>query len=50
MTNEKIFSITGNEVLKEKSGSKNDDRKDEGLEVSTVSYNNGLHVLICISV
>ena len=44
MTAEKIFTITGKVILKEKSCSKNDDRKDEGSEVSTVNYKNGLHV------
>ena len=44
MSNEKIFSITGKEVLKEQSCSKKDDRKDEGPEVSTISYRSGLHV------
>ena len=44
MTNEKIFSITGKEILKEKCCSKNDDGKAEVSEVSTVSYRNVLHV------
>lgn len=44
MTNEKIFSITGKEILKDISCIKNDDGKDEGSEVSTVNYRSGLHV------
>ena len=44
MTNEKIFSITGKEILNDKSCSRNDDGKDECSEVSTVNYKNGLHV------
>ena len=44
MTNEKIFSITGKEIIKEKSFTENDDEKDEESEVSSISYRSGLHV------
>ena len=44
MATEKIFSITGKEIFKDKSCSKNDDRKDEASEVSTVNYKSRLHV------
>jgi len=44
MTNEKIFTITGKEIFKEKSCSIKGDGKDIGSEVSTISYRNGLHV------
>ena len=44
MANEKIFSITGKEILKDKPCCKNDDGKDEGSEVFTVNYRSGLHV------
>ena len=44
LTTEKIFTITVKEILKEKSCRKNDNGKDEGSEVSTISYRSGLHV------
>ena len=44
MATEKIFSIPGKEILKDKSCNKNDDGKDEESEVLTVNYRSGLHV------
>ena len=44
MTTEKIFSITGKEILKENSRVKNDDAKDQGSQGSTIRYRSGLHI------
>ena len=44
MATEKIFSITGQEIPKEKSCIKNEDGKADASEVAKISYINGLHV------
>ena len=44
MTSEKIFSITGKEIPKEKPCSKNNDTTAETSDISKISYRHGLHV------
>ena len=44
MTSEKIFSITGKEITKEKSCTKIDDATAERSDIAKISYIHGLHV------